>query len=464
MTALRNHLFPRYHIRMPYGYMNDPNGPVFHRGRYHLFFQYRTDPRALRPVCWGHVSSPDLAVWTYHRPAMSPLPWSIESDGVWSGNVIENDDDLLAFYSAFDDTRSYQSIMVARSVDGGQSFANPKRLIDDPEPSEQVEHFRDPFVWRDGEVWKLAVGAGLAGNRASVRLYESVDLTQWTQQPPLATAERSTINGLDTGAVWECPQVLTFDSGEVILVSAYSTDTGIGEVLTLTGTPSATGLSDIHFGRLDYGTNLYAASVMRDSEWGPIVWGWITEGRDDDWAVSDEWSGTISLPRVVELRAGNRLACFPVPALELLRGAPLPFNDLGRVQVSAEVPPGFELRLDIPVGHSELIELELRASPTERLSIQISAEQGSINIDRSSASEDPRAHTTGLSMTDPAMASGGRVSIFVDGSTLEIFSPDGYVSTTRFYPFAAPPWTVSISGLGASHVAGWPMKDGRAPS
>ena len=459
MTPTRNHLFPRYHVRMPYGYMNDPNGPVLHRGRYHLFFQYRTDPTGERPVSWGHVSSVDLAVWTYHRPAISPLPWSAETDGVWSGNVIEHNDELVAFYSAFDDTRPYQSIMMARSVDGGESFGNPTRVIDDPGPTDHVEQFRDPFVWREGNAWKLAVGAGLAGNRASVRLYESDDLVSWTQHPPLATLERADIRGFDTGAVWECPQVLTFGSGEVILVSAYSTDSGIGEVLTLPGRSSPDSLEAINL--LDHGTNLYAAAVMRSSTWGPLVWGWITEGRDPAWAAADGWSGAISLPRMVELRAGNRLACYPIPALEVLRCAPLPLERRDDARLSVNVPAAFELRIEIAAGHTDPIELELRASTTERLNIRILPQEGSIDIDRSIGSEDLRAHTTGLAFTDPTMGAGGRVSIFIDGSILEIFSPDGYVATTRFYPVTPPPWTMSISGLNTSDIACWPLKDGR---
>jgi sucrose-6-phosphate hydrolase SacC (GH32 family) len=27
---------PRYHIQPPQGWMNDPNGPVFYKGRYHM--------------------------------------------------------------------------------------------------------------------------------------------------------------------------------------------------------------------------------------------------------------------------------------------------------------------------------------------------------------------------------------------------------------------------------------------
>ena len=31
---------PKYHVRPQQGWLNDPNGPVFHGGKYHLFFQH----------------------------------------------------------------------------------------------------------------------------------------------------------------------------------------------------------------------------------------------------------------------------------------------------------------------------------------------------------------------------------------------------------------------------------------
>ncbi len=43
---------PRYHFRARAGWMNDPNGPIYRRGWYHLFYQ--TNP--FGELCWGEES------------------------------------------------------------------------------------------------------------------------------------------------------------------------------------------------------------------------------------------------------------------------------------------------------------------------------------------------------------------------------------------------------------------------
>ena len=32
--------FPTYHFTGPESWTNDPNGPIYYRGRYHLFYQF----------------------------------------------------------------------------------------------------------------------------------------------------------------------------------------------------------------------------------------------------------------------------------------------------------------------------------------------------------------------------------------------------------------------------------------
>lgn len=75
---------PVLHVTAPRNWCNDPNGPVHHEGRYHLFFQtYAAAPR-WGPPSWGHVSSTDLLRWQREPDALTPSVDGPDRDGCWS--------------------------------------------------------------------------------------------------------------------------------------------------------------------------------------------------------------------------------------------------------------------------------------------------------------------------------------------------------------------------------------------
>ena len=73
-ASTTQHLVPRFHIRPPRGFLNDPNGPIQVGDTTHLYFQYRPSTDLGVPVEWGHATSDDLVRWRLHRPAMAPHP------------------------------------------------------------------------------------------------------------------------------------------------------------------------------------------------------------------------------------------------------------------------------------------------------------------------------------------------------------------------------------------------------
>ena len=67
-------LRPQYHLIPDHNWMNDPNGPIFYNGRYHMFHQYNPQGATWGNMNWAHASSPDIIHWRHEQVALSPTP------------------------------------------------------------------------------------------------------------------------------------------------------------------------------------------------------------------------------------------------------------------------------------------------------------------------------------------------------------------------------------------------------
>lgn len=426
-TTAADHHLPQFHVRLPRGYVNDPNGPIDIDGQAHLYFQSRPRVDLDVPVEWGHATSDDLVHWTLHRPAIVPVPGGSDSGGAWSGNTVLHEGTVRAYYSGKVDDSPFQSVLLAESTDGGNTFGSPVQVVADPSADEGITMFRDPFVWQDENGWSMAVGAASADQTASVRQYRSADGITWTSVGDLLAMPRTTVDGIDTGEGWECPQILPVDGTEVAIVASWSHAAGPGDVIAMRLAGPR------HLDRVDEGQHFYAASVMRTGSWGAVLFGWITEGRTDEWTEQVGWSGAISVPRRTWL-ADGRLRSEPHPALESLRaGGPQPGHG---ATIGAQV----EIVLPVPVTGSVLV----RFSETEYLDIRIDLDTDTLTVDRAQASRDDRADATPAVVRAPFDPSAERpaVRVLLDGSVVEVFTSAGHAVTTRVYPEQAPPWTV----------------------
>jgi sucrose-6-phosphate hydrolase SacC (GH32 family) len=132
---------PQFHFSPRSGWVGDPNGLVFYKGEYHLFFQY--NPYAVKwgNMSWGHAVSKDLVHWkelpiTLFPPTLGDHPYSgsavVDRENTAGFKIGAEDPIVIVFPS----TR--RGICLAYSTDGGQTFAeyasNPlqKNLGGDP--------------------------------------------------------------------------------------------------------------------------------------------------------------------------------------------------------------------------------------------------------------------------------------------------------------------------------------------
>ena len=63
---------PQIHFSPMAHWMNDPNGLVYDKGNYHLFFQYYPGSTVWGPMHWGHAVSKDLVHWEEQPVALYP--------------------------------------------------------------------------------------------------------------------------------------------------------------------------------------------------------------------------------------------------------------------------------------------------------------------------------------------------------------------------------------------------------
>lgn len=148
---------PQYHFSQATQWTNDPNGLVYYKGEYHLFYQYHPYSTIWGPMHWGHAVSPDLIHWTHLPIALAPDALG----NIYSGSVVVDQHDSSGFFGGGEglvaiftqhnaqtppDGPEVQSI--AYSTDQGRTwtkYANNPVL-----PNPGVRDFRDPKVFWHG--------------------------------------------------------------------------------------------------------------------------------------------------------------------------------------------------------------------------------------------------------------------------------------------------------------------------
>ena len=192
---------PQFHFSPAQNWMNDPNGLLYYRGEYHLFFQYNPSGNTWGNISWGHAVSRDLVHW--HE-----LPVAIPADAqnyAFSGSAVidyrntsgfgrPGNPAMVAIYTATDRVTNMQRQAVAYSLDRGRTFTKYGIVLDIGSTN-----FRDPkvFWYAPGHEWLMTA---VLSDQHKVTFYTSPDLKHWTHLSAFGPAGA-------TGGVWECPDL-----------------------------------------------------------------------------------------------------------------------------------------------------------------------------------------------------------------------------------------------------------------
>ncbi|KAG4141632.1 hypothetical protein ERO13_D06G086100v2 [Gossypium hirsutum] len=333
-----------YHFQPPKNWMNDPNGPMYYKGVYHLFYQYNPYAAVWGTITWAHSISYDLVNWIHLDIALSPDdPFDI--NGCWSGST--------TFLSGGKPVILYTGgVTMNRQV---QNLAEPKNLSD-PMLREWVksshnpiithvdgmdsENFRDPTTaWQgpDG-LWRVLVGNEMNSHGRAL-LYRSRDFVTWTQsKEPIHSSTRTGMwecpdfypvsldgkNGVDTSSLDKFTKHVlkaSFNSSDHYVLGNYTTVTDNFSV----DTDFLENGSDL---RYDYG-NFYASKTFFDSaKKRRILWAWVQESDSTTDDIKKDWSGLQSFPRSILLsKTGKQLIQWPVEEIEKQRTVNVSFKN-----------------------------------------------------------------------------------------------------------------------------------------
>lgn len=296
---------PQYHFTTRRGWINDPNGLIYHDGEYHLFYQHNPYERDWGNMHWGHAVSRDLVHWTELAPALYPDTMGAMFSG--SAVIDTNNDsgfgtkDNPAMVAAFTvDNPDRQMQCIAYSLDNGRTFTkysgNP--VIDSKEKWDSHDT-RDPKMFRYGDRWVLVLN-----ERDGHSIYNSNNLRDWTF--------KSHITGF-----WECPELFELpvdgDKNNTMWVMYGASGTYmLGDFDGEKFTPTS--------GKHYYSTgSIYAAQTINnmpasDGRRIQIGWGRISHRGMD-------FNGMMLIPTELSLRTtkdGVRLVSKPVREIEEL--------------------------------------------------------------------------------------------------------------------------------------------------
>jgi beta-fructofuranosidase len=332
-----------------------------------------------------------------------------------------------------------QCLAVAQDDDLRTWRKRAEPVVSAPPAGLAVTGFRDPCLWKEGDHWMMILGSGILHKGGIILLYSSRDLRQWTYLHPLvqgSAGSNKSVNPVDTGEMWECPDFFPLGDKHVLLIST------MGKVRWKVGTYANQVFTPEKEGVVDWGA-YYAAKTMLDANGNRILWGWITETRPDAELIAAGWAGAMSLPRVLSLNSNNELQMEGAPAVQQLRAA--------HTSITHEPSPTARQKLlDSLRVYDLAMELKLDFHPkTEEFEIRLQSESGenfvAISWADKSTGQELRIDNVSAPLSG-TRASPVQLHMFLDGSVLEVFANGTTSLTKRVYRIPSSPLMLKLRG------------------
>ncbi len=418
---------PQFHFTAAKNWLNDPNGLVFYKGEYHLFFQHNPTGIGWGNMTWGHAVSHDLVHWRQLEHAI--LPDKLGT--IFSGSAVVdvdntagfqrgNEKTLVTLYTAAGGTSPESkgqpfTQCLAYSTDRGRTWTKYDK---NPVLGHIVKENRDPKVaWHaPSRRWIMALYKD--GN--DFALFSSPDLKAWEHLQDITMPGRS-----------ECPDFfeMAVDGDEKNTRWVLTAADGYYMVGRFDGrrfTPQVGPL------QADWGGNYYAvqtyyvepassrsASTAPDSRRIQIAW--MRGGTYPQMPFNQQMSFPCEL-KLQTFPEGPRLTRMPVKEIQSLR-------DQTHTWSRVTVKPGITDLLSEVSGDLLDIDLELAAAEASLVALDIRG----ASIQYLPAKR--MLTCLGKAAEVPEGNKALRLRVLVDRTSIEVFANDGrLVMTSCFLP------------------------------
>lgn len=302
----------KIHLKAPNCWINDPNGFIWYKGQYHLFYQCAPYSVQWGRLHWGHAVSNDLVNWEDKGLALYPSKKDDRS-GCFSGSAIEYNDKMYLYFTGVNYTEedpenitlclndNFISAQLMITSEDGMAFDNiaDKKTVIPPLEEKTIgdkTHTRDPKVWRGKDAWYMVLGSTV-DSKGRLLFYRSDDLVNWSY---LNYTEKD-----DFGWMWECPDYFEVNGKDVIVFSpmGFLKDGKEYDSLPICMFASFdenTGKMELpeSYQLFDCGLDLYAPQSNTDRDGNRVIIAWARMPE----AVNGKWNGMMSIPRVVEVK------------------------------------------------------------------------------------------------------------------------------------------------------------------
>ncbi len=434
---------PKYHLSSLIGWMNDPNGFIYYRGKYHVFYQYNPYDIKWGPMHWGHAESEDLLNWTYNDVALAPSEKYDHELGCFSGSAYVKDNQLYLFYTGVSEGKQTQNIAFLNENNGFIKYDKNPVIDESILPNKyKISDFRDPCIIEDNGVYYSAYGVRKDDTEVAIILFKSKNLIDWEYVNELYT-QRSV-----NGGMLECPNLVKIDGYDVLIMSPQfafnreriydSNGHGVMYIIGKIDYEKGVFINQLPAQEMDLGFDFYATQVTLDKNNNPLLIAWASRWDREYPTHSYGWVGQLTIPRLLSIRNG-KLIQNPINTNSIVEKEKV-FESCSRLIINNKIPAHeIEVKIDTSLMNDDSVaSIKLAKDGDEEIVLTYSHHERLFTLNR--------LHSGLIIKNNDGEISDVRyvnrkcdndiidLKIIIDVSIMEVFIDDGsLILTSNFY-------------------------------